>query len=93
MNKRIETKVYGAVVGTALGGALATFLVWLLGVLVWHAPNTAAAADDALRAVPYPVSGLLLALLGLAGTAVGGYSAPRTTDAERGVVTTNAQEG
>lgn len=88
MNKRIETKVVAAVYGTALGGALASAVVWLLGVFVWHASSASAHVGDAMAAVPWPVAGLVAILLVPGGAGVAGYSAPRTTDAERGDVPT-----
>jgi hypothetical protein len=74
----IEAKVIAAIAGGGLGGAIGQFLLWLLGVLVWHASNTADAATAATAAVPEPVSMLLVALMAAVGAGLAGYSAPHT---------------
>lgn len=56
----IETKVKASSIGAAAGGALATFGLWLLGVVVWGASNDADAATAAVASVPAPVAGLVL---------------------------------
>ena len=76
--KLIETKVIAAAAGSGAGAAVGSFLLWLLGVVVWHMPDTAAHATDAVAAVPGPVSAVVLAGLAIAGSAVGGYAAPHT---------------
>jgi len=75
----IEAKVIAAIAGGGLGGAVAQFLLWLLGVLVWHASNTADAATVATAAVPGPVSMLLVALIAAGGAGLAGYAAPHTS--------------
>ena len=75
----IETKVIAAAAGSGAGAAVGSFLLWLLGVVVWHMPDTAAHATDAVAAVPGPVSAVVLAGLSIAGSAVGGYAAPHTS--------------
>lgn len=75
----IETKVIAAAAGSGAGAAVGSFLLWLLGVVVWHMPDTAAHATDAVAAVPGPVSAVVLAGLAIAGSAVGGYAAPHTS--------------
>ena len=75
----IEAKVIAAIAGGGLGGAVAQFLLWLLGVLVWHASNTADAATVATAAVPEPVSMLLVALIAAGGAGLAGYMAPHTS--------------
>jgi len=74
----VEAKVYAALAGGGIGGALGGFLLWLLGVTVWHVPPSAAASAAASSAVPPPVADLLLILLpgGLAW--LGSYAAPHT---------------
>lgn len=74
----IETKVQTAVGGTLAGGTLGTFLLWLLGVLVWGADWAAVAAEEAVRAVPTPVAGLVLLGVTALGTYVGGYLGKHT---------------
>lgn len=74
----IETKVVAGGAGTVVGVALGKFVLWLLGILIWHAPNTADHAASAAAAVPDPVSALVLAVIAVAGSVVGGYIAPHT---------------
>lgn len=78
MLNTIETKVIAAVAGATGGSALATFLLWLIGVLCFGGSTSASAAVEAAQKVPGPVSGLLLMVLAAAGAGVGGYSAPHT---------------
>jgi hypothetical protein len=75
----IEAKVIAAIAGGGLGGAIGQFLLWLLGVLVWHASSTADKATVATAAVPEPVSMLLVALVAAGGAGLAGYSAPHTS--------------
>lgn len=79
LTKAIEAKVIAGAAGSGLGAALGTFVLWLLGVLVWHAPSAATAAEAAIAAVPSPVSALVLTVLAIVGTAVAGFLAPHTS--------------
>lgn len=74
----VETKVQTAVGGTLAGGTVASFLLWLLGVVRWDASASAVAADDAIGAVPWPVSGLVLLGVTALGTFLGGYIGKHT---------------
>lgn len=74
----IETKVIAGAAGSGVGAAAGGFLLWLAGVLIWHQPDTASAAAATVAAVPTPVSGLVLILLAVAGSAISGYAAPHT---------------
>lgn len=56
----IEAKTKAAGVGGAAGGALATFVLWLLGCLLWGAPWDADTAGAAILAVPSPVAALVV---------------------------------
>ena len=78
MKGPVEAKVYAALAGGGIGGALGSFLLWLLGVSVWHVSSSAPQSAAANAAVPPPVADLLLILLpgGLAWLA--GYLAPHT---------------
>jgi hypothetical protein len=66
----IETKVVAATAGAAVG----EFVLWLLGVTVWHVSSAADHASQAVGAVPTPVSALIL----MGATALAGYFAPHT---------------
>ena len=69
----LSPKVVASAAGAGLGTAISSLIVWLLGVLVWDQPWTAVAVNDAMAAVPTPVSGLVF-LLVTAGSAAGpGY--------------------
>lgn len=74
----VETKVLTAVAGTFSGGVLSTFLIWILAVEFFHASTTASEAQNALASVPAPVSGLVVAVVTLGLTFLGGYWAPHT---------------
>lgn len=91
MTKRapVETKVVAATGSAAAGAATSTFVIWLLGVLVWGAPDDADHAARAVLSVPAPVSVVLA--LGITGglTWIGSYLAhhsPRKEDAGLGAV-------
>jgi hypothetical protein len=76
--QKIETKVIAAAAGSGGGVVVASFAEWLMGVLIWHASNTAAEAIHAISAVPSPVTALLTFTITVAGAAIGGYAAPHT---------------
>jgi hypothetical protein len=78
-NNKIETKVVAATGGSIAATAVTPFILWLLGVNVWHASSTAGHAVDAVAAVPPPVSGLVLFVVSAAVTALAGYWAPHTS--------------
>jgi hypothetical protein len=69
----VRAKVLAATAGAGIGTALGTFLLWLAGVFIWHAPSTADAADAALAAVPAPVSALVLTVLSAGVSFLGGW--------------------
>lgn len=60
MNAPIESKVKASAVGAGAGAAVGSAVLWLLGVLVWDAPNSAEAANDAMAAVPGPIAAVVL---------------------------------
>jgi len=78
MANPVEAKVLAATIGSGAGGAVGTFTLWLLGVLVWHQPSAADKAGDAIGAVPSPVAGLLLVVVSAIGAAFAGWLAPHT---------------
>lgn len=89
----IETKVVAATAGSVAGTAVGGFILWLLGVTVWHVSSAAEHAPQAVAAVPGPVSALLLFVIGAVGTAVGGYVAPHTPRVPAPVVTISSTLG
>ena len=78
-NGPVETKVYAALVGGVSGGAIGGFVLWLLGITVWHVSNAAASSGAAAAAVPPPVADILL--WGLPGAVAWGaaWLAPHTS--------------
>lgn len=74
----VEKKVLASAAGAAGSAAVATFLIWLLGAGVWSAGWSADQVDNAIAAVPTPVTGLILLGLGSLGTFLAGYAAPHT---------------
>lgn len=75
----IEFKVIAAAAGAGAGDAIARFLLWLSGVIWWHAPSTADLASGAMAAVPVPVSGLITVAITASAAALAGYVAPHTS--------------
>jgi hypothetical protein len=76
--KTLETKVIAAAAGSGAGAALASFVLWLLGVTAFHASPAADAAAKAVASVPEPVGGIVGIGLTVALTALAGYLAPHT---------------
>ncbi len=74
----IEGKVYAAVIGGGAGYALSEFVLWLLGVVVFHAPDAADASTTAIASVPQPVAALVTATLALGATFGAAYRAKHT---------------
>lgn len=79
MLNSIESKVIAATAGSGLGAAAGTFILWVLGVCVWHTPGNAEKAATAVAAVPTPVSAIVLLLITVAGAGLSGYLAPHTS--------------
>lgn len=82
----VETKVIAGAGGAGAGAATSTFLVWLLGVTLWGAPNDADHATDAVLAVPAPVSVLLALVITSAFAYVAGYAAKHTPRGDQGSI-------
>ncbi|MGZ4521931.1 MAG: hypothetical protein ACXVXO_00725 [Mycobacteriaceae bacterium] len=78
MKAPVESKVIAATAGGASGGVVGSFILWLLGVVVWHVPNDAAHSVQAVAAVPEPVGGFALFLLAGLCAFWAGYRAPHT---------------
>lgn len=82
----VSPKVIAATAGAGVGATLSTLVIWVVGVVFWKQPATAAAVSDAIAAVPSPLSGLIL--LAVTGTSAGvpGFKVTdplRVTPAER----------
>lgn len=69
----ISPKVVASSIGAGVGATVSTLLNWLLGVLVWHAPATAAAVGEAVAAVPSPVSAIVVLLVTTVSAGGAGY--------------------
>jgi hypothetical protein len=74
----VEGKVWAATIGAGAGSAISAFLLWLLGVTIWHVQIGSDTAADAVAAVPFPVSGILTALITVGGAFISGYLAKHT---------------
>lgn len=74
----IEGKVYAATVGAGAGATVSAAILWLLGVLVWGVPDTAARAADAISAVPAPLNAIIVLGVTVGTTFVAGYSTKHT---------------
>lgn len=77
-NAPIEGKVWSSANGGTAGAAAATFILWLLGVLVWGADWHADHALDAVTAVPGPVAGIVALGLVYGGAMVSGWFTKHT---------------
>jgi hypothetical protein len=56
-----------------------SFILWLLGVILWHVSSAAGSAAAAIAAVPAPVSDVLILGIPALCAAMGGYLAPHTS--------------
>jgi hypothetical protein len=74
----IETKVIAAGGGAGLGAAVSTFLVWLLGVLVFGGSASADQVTKTAGAVPEPAGALLAILVTIGSGILAGWAAPHT---------------
>lgn len=74
----IASKVVAAGIGSGLGAAVAAFLTWLLGATAWGSDASAEGVQDAVAAVPAPVSALLLVVITMASTVAAGYARRET---------------
>jgi hypothetical protein len=70
----ISPKAVASTGGAGLGAVIATFITWILGVTVWNASSTAADANDAIAAVPTPVSAVIILIVPAALAAILGWS-------------------
>jgi len=73
-----ESKVFGGTIGSGAGTVVTTFVLWVLGVLVWGAPSASDASVQAVAAVPGPVSAFIGLILIVGGAFVGGWLAKHT---------------
>lgn len=76
--KDVESKVVAAGAGAGGGAVVSGFFIWFAGVLIWHAPDSAASAMTAASSVPSPVAALIAVALTIAGAVASGYAAPHT---------------
>lgn len=74
----IESKVYAATLGSGAGAIVGSFLLWVLGVTLWHASSDAGQSVAAVSSVPAPVSGVVGLVLTVGGAFAAGYRAPHT---------------
>lgn len=70
----ISPKAVASTGGAGLGAAVGTLVTWVLGVTVWDASSAAGRANDAIAAVPTPVSAVILLVIPAALAAVLGWS-------------------
>lgn len=78
MSGTVERKVVAGTAGAAGGGVLGTFVVWLLGVVAFGGSADAAAVEETLAAVPYPVSGVVVPVVAAAAAYLSGWWARHT---------------
>lgn len=78
-DKAVEGKVWGATVGSGAGATISAFVLWLLGVFVFHAQASAGNSVEAVASVPGPVAGIVALAITAGGTFLGGYITKHTT--------------
>lgn len=90
----VESKVVSATGGAGAGAVVSSFIVWLLGVSVWHVSDAASKAGDAIAAVPTPVSGLVFIVISASAAFAAGWLTPHTatTQDHRGTALAEAKK-
>lgn len=78
----VEAKVKASTAGSAGGLVASTFLIWLAGVLIWHASADAGDVAAALATVPFPVTALIGLLVTSGATFASGYRTHHTARPE-----------
>ena len=76
----VSPKVIAAAAGAGAGATISSLLIWVLGITVWSAPATAQSVDQAIAAVPAPVSAFVVLVVTVVGSAAFGW---RVTDPNR----------
>lgn len=77
----VHKRVWAGTIGAGTGATISTLILWLLGVIVWDQPATAAGAEDAITAVPAPVAAAVLLAVTVGLTFLAGWlPADDTTD-------------
>lgn len=69
----MSPKVIASAAGAGAGASVSSLLLWLLGVIVWGQPVTASAVEQALSAVPAPVSGIVVLVVTVVSSAIFGW--------------------
>jgi hypothetical protein len=70
----ISPKAVASTGGAGLGAAIGTLITWILGVTFWDASSAAQHANDAINAVPTPVSAVIVLVVPAAVAAISGWS-------------------
>jgi len=86
----IHPKARAAASGGGAGAVAATFVLWLLGVAIWHQPNGADQATAAIAAVPWPVAAVVLLAVPAAGAFLNSYTAPHLSQEVTGTTPAEA---
>lgn len=76
----VSPKVIASAAGAGAGATVSSLVVWVLGVTFWGAPTSAQAADQAIAAVPGPVSGIVVLAVTVVSSALFGW---RVSDPHR----------
>ncbi|MFT4226701.1 hypothetical protein [Micropruina sp.] len=76
----VSPKVLASAAGAGAGASVSTLLIWVLGVTVWGQAPSASDVDQALAAVPAPVSSVIVLLVTVLASAASGW---RVTDPHR----------
>lgn len=75
----VSPKLVAGAIGSGIGTAVTTFLLWLIGAVITH-HWTADGVDNAIAAVPAPLATLIAILVIVGSTVIGAYL---KTDPER----------
>lgn len=74
----VEAKVNAGAAGAAGGGVVGTFVVWVMGWLLFGGSADASAVEATLAAVPAPVVGVVVPVVAAGVAWVAGFLAKHT---------------
>lgn len=69
----VSPKAIASTAAAGVGTAVSTLTIWVLGVTAWGASSSAAEAQQAIAAVPGPVSAVIVLVIPAALAALAGY--------------------
>lgn len=73
MSNPISPKVISAAIGAGAGTVISTVILWAIGAGFYHAGATADRVDNAIAAVPTPLSAFVFLIVTVAATFIPAY--------------------